>query len=389
MRRPHALLLAASLLLLLAHPAAAQDFFDAGPAGDDFYNPAEFLDGGAAPIPSLDMEVTDEYRPDGYYEPYDFNFTRAQNPDQNPDLQLPPGMTLPPDGAPFDPDAPSPGGYAPDTFAPDAPPTYNEPLQAELEYQTIPPPDSGTAPPEPPPADPPGPAVAPPPADAWAGDTAPVRFVVGRKPARRFMVAAPPLSAAIGRAFAESVPSSAPANWLAMHGEILKIYADLTSAEPSYPEIYEEFDRVNSVLVTFVFSGAFGAKDGLIVKWRDRLFAVVGPLSVKIPYQAPKKPELAAKVSAALGGPVVAVLPDGTHIVRLDTLKETLEAMLAEVEGGRFDRVQTVVETAATHGEALRKLLVPYVNLVRAKVEQRRETADTEHLRRALEILKL
>lgn len=392
------------LLLLLASVAAAQDFYDAGaPGGDDFYNPTEFMDNAPAPAPALDMEVTDEYRPDGYYEPYDFNFQRAQNPDSNPDLKPPPGMVIPPDGTPYDPSAP-PGadGVPLDTYVPDAaPPSYNEPLQAELESQDLAPPAvpgvppdlTPDLPPNPPPYAPPDPAprpdpaaTAPPPMPAaFAADTAPVRFVVGRKAARRFMVANPALSAAIGRAF----ESGSGADWLAMNGEILKIYADLTSAEPSYPEIHEEFDRVNSVLAAFVFSGAFGAKDGLVVKWRDRLFAVIGPLSTKMKYAAPKKPELAAKVSAALGGTVAAVLPDGTHVIRLDSLKETLEAMLAEVEGGRFDRVHTVVDAAATHGEALKKLLVPYVNLVRAKVEQRRETADSEHLRRALEILRL
>jgi hypothetical protein len=199
------------------------------------------------------------------------------------------------------------------------------------------------------------------------------------------MVAHAEFSSAIGRAF----DLGEEKHWLAMNGELLKIYADLTSTEPSWPEIHEEFDRANSVLASFLFSGAFGARDGLVVKWRDRLFVVIGPLSTKIKYARPKKPELAGKVAAALGGEVAAVLPDGTHIIRLATLKETLEAMLGELERGRFDRVQTVVDAARTHGEALKKLLVPYVNLVRSKVEQRRETADGENLRRALEILRI
>ena len=391
-----------ALLLLAPAAAAAQDFYGTDPAtagaaaADDFYNPVEYMNGAPPPAPSIDMEVTDEYRPDGYYEPYDFNFQRAQNPGTNPDLQPPPGGIPPgPDGAPVTtPDGfPGPGdagGVPPDVYVPDvAPPTYNEPLQAELESQTFTGPPGGFAPPGYPPPD--APPVTPPPAGpallpaAPASDTAPVRIMIGPKPARRFMVAHPAFSSAISRAFDLNDEKS----WLAMNAELIKIYADLTSDEPSWPEIHEEFDRVNSVLAAFLFSGAFGAKSGLVVKWRERLFLVIGPLSTKIKYARPKKPELAGKVASALGGEVAAVLPDGTHVIRLATLKETLEAMLAELETGRFDRVKTVIDAANSHGEALKKLLVPYVNLVRSKVEQRRETADGENLRRALEILRI
>lgn len=365
-------------------PLGAQEteIYDYSAVSDgDFYNPTEYMgedpgagDGG---LPSVEMEVSDEYRPDGYYEPYDFNFV-PQNGETvsvgEPDSGYPLDTPLPVDDYNNQP-AYDPAAYGQDTYVPEiTAPVYDPALQVEMEEAAIQSPVAA----EPVP-DSPGVTSIP------INEKAPIRFLVGiQQNPKRFLVASPALARALGQAMV----SSEEREWLQLNNEVVKVFSDLSSPEPSYPELYEEFERVNSVLISFIFSGAFGAREGAILKWNDRLFAIVGPLSTRIKVRPVKMTELVERIAAALGGRLRRSLEDGTRYVDLSSLTGAVDKIMTEVSEGNFAQVKALSDGINTAGDRLKKLLNPFLHLLQAKFQLEAGKGE-EKYRQALETLKL
>jgi hypothetical protein len=360
--------------------AVAQELYDYSSADDgEFYNPTEYMgetyDTGETGETdsyqenSIDMDVTDEYQPDGYYEPYDFNFVPEANGNAPNDTT----QTQPVDPpVTYDYSAET---YDQDTYIPaEQAPVYDEPLQVELDetstYSTT---ESAVSSDQNDPISP-------------ESEKLPIRFVVGmRQNVKRFIVADKNFNRILHRALVSSNES----DWLALNGEIIKVYSDLVSIEPSYPEIYEEFERVNSVLISFVFSGAFGAKDGVIMKWNDRLFAIVGPISKRIEMKSVKSNELVNQLTEVLGGQVRRKFADGTRYISLTPLLDSVNRIMTTVESGSLKEVEILARGLSISGARMKKLINPFFHLLRAKFQQRVTEKESATFKKALEILKI
>ena len=212
-------------------------------------------------------------------------------------------------------------------------------------------------------------------------DKKPIRFLIGHKNPKRFIVA----NLKLNRALKKALLTSTDAEWYALNNEIIKLYSDLNSTEPSYPEIYEEFERINSVLIQFSFSGAFGATDGAIIKWKERYYAIIGPLSTKIKIRQVKRAQLIAELTEVLGGKIRKKLSDGTYYVSLGTLTDSLKLILKEVEAGNYKKLETLSQSVKIAGKRMKKMLGPYMNLLKAKINIK--SGKDKKYKKALEIL--
>jgi hypothetical protein len=370
-------------------PVFSQELYDYSSASGegDFYDPTEYMDeayqndqqdtsdqqntqnydysentGG-----SIEMDVTDEYYPDGYYEPYDFNYIPGQTPDES---------VSPQDNGNVSYDYQQ-DNYDTDTYIPqEEPPVYEEPLQVEMEtfeketVTTQIPDESVTAATD---------------SNLLPEEKKPIRFMINRKNPKRFIIANLDFNRALKKAFYSRDDN----DWLKLNGEMIKIYADLNSTEPSYPEIYEEFEKINSVLVSFAFSGAYGARDGAILKWNNRLLAVVGPISTKIKVRKVKKEQLVSDLTEVLGGKVTRTLPDGTYYVILGSLLESVQSIMSQIEDGEYKKVSTLSKSISIAGAKLKKMLGPFMNLLKLKFIQRVNKDKNPKFQKALEILKI
>ena len=367
--------------IISINPLFSQDLYDysAYANDDDFYNPTEYISDTSTSVYDGDStnyqdgeDMSDEYHPDGYYEPYDFNMVNSVDSDNSSGNQENNYTTY------YDPQ-----NYDEDTYIPEASePSYEEPLQMEINQtskkkvkidnpvennQIISGSDKKTE------------------SSLLPSKKRPIKVLVDSFHPKRYIVANLNLEKALKNALISSDEDS----WKILNKKLIKLYADLNSKEPSYPEIYEEFERINSVLINFTFSGGFGARNGMILKWNDRYISVVGPLSPDIKIRRVKKEKLVYKLTEVLGGKVRKKLSNNTYYIILNTLIHSVNSIMNDVELSNYEKLKVISEGLKLGNKRLKKMIKPYFNLLKLKFISEFGKNKNPNFKRALRYLKI
>lgn len=394
---PVFLSLAAALVFALA-PAAAS--FAQG-------------DSGAA---LSELEPSDDYRPDGYYEPYDFSFVKtAPAPETPPPTKHP----LPPEAygeQPFtgeqpdytppagqQPPNPQPGGYNDPAMGPDSPvispppggEQFEVPDPPDFNSLTVAPPagqsssvvtdfstvqnpfnESGAAPETQP--SPQQPAVQghaagqpSPPAVAKGAEALKLFVRKGKKPIRYKLTDAS-LCANIERIVGGK--SLLESNWREIHDGLLDIYNgavsnNLQAAEP----LDEEFERINSVLMTYMLSYGAPDFDSVIIKYKTYYFAFLGPLSGGPSNFKPSNPEAKYKLLRLLGGDIIKIISGNTIMFSLKPLSFCVSDIMREVANGEFYKLEVLFRVMTSADAPVRNLVRPFFQLLKSKIMSARD----------------
>lgn len=395
------LLILAMFVLTAAYPAYAQ------------------LDSSSA---LSELEPSDDYRPDGYYEPYDFSFVKTSPASEEPP---PTQYPLPPEAygeQPFtgeqqpgvpaqDPSGPPPGGYDDPQLGPDGP--SMQPPDG-MDAITVPdPPDfnSLTVSPRPGQSDSvvtdfssvqnpfnePGAAsdtgashpqkvnvaAEKQPAPALtAGGGEPLKFFVrrGKKPVR-FKLADQNLSVNIERII--SGRGLIDSNWSELHDGLLKIYAGAAANTLGAEPLDEEFERINSVLMTYMLSYGAPDFDSVIIKYKNYYFAFLGPFAGESAGAGfkPSNPEAKYKLLRLLGGDIIKIISGNTIMFSLKPLSFCVSDIMREVANGEFYKLEVLFRVMTSADAPVRNLVRPFFQLLKSKILSARDLEKVPELR--------
>ena len=390
--------------------------------------------GGSNPYSNL--EPSDDYKPDGYYEPYDFSFVKTQG-QTNPQGQTSPqgqaqptpgptpGVTdVPPtypptDSAPLqDPGAPStPPSYEPSpVINVPAPPDFtgtangsaagqnqnNVPLQPPVDpgpdytpagqpVQPQQPVVNNQNPPEPVKQPVKTPANQNGAQTATAGDQGTFKFLAhGPKP-RRYKLSDNGITHSLDKVInGENVVDT---DWLQILNGVKKYHKEAGANALSAPVIDDEFERINSVLLTYIYGGTFGRYDAAIMMYRNQYFAFLGPLSKDLRELSLKNynSEESYKLLRLLGGDIIKIISDRLFMFSIKPLSFCVNEIMREVSNGEFYKVEVLFRVMTSSEAPVQNLVRPFFHLLKSKIQSAYETEKNAGVRnnfaRAFEML--
>jgi hypothetical protein len=369
-----------------------------------------------------ELEPSDDYRPDGYYEPYDFSFVKTSPASEEPP---PTKYPLPPEAygeQPFtgeqqpgvtgqEPAGPPPGGYDDPQLGPDGPPM--QPPDGMDAIAVPEPPDFNSLIVSPRPGQPdsvvtdfssvqnpfnePGAA-----SDAGSSHPQTVNVVSEKKPSQaltagggeplklflrrgkkpvRFKLTNANLSANIeniisGRGLAES-------NWNELHDGLLSIYAGAVANTLGAEPLDEEFERINSVLMTYMLSYGAPDFDSVIIKYKNYYFAFLGPLAGVSSASdfKPSNPEAKYKLLRLLGGDIIKIISGNTIMFSLKPLSFCVSDIMREVANGEFYKLEVLFRVMTSADAPVRNLVRPFFQLLKSKILSARDLEKAPELR--------
>jgi len=369
-----------------------------------------------APDPSAGVssaEPSDEYRPDGYYEPYDFSFVKTPQQQQQSQQQPPPEYpqggqqqpqnqttgsapqyTSPPAYEPATPQAPA---YEPPPItvpeAPDftgangtAPQAVTQPVVSTVDISAINQQNTagttqtqntgtGQNPVKAEPDKTPTP-------QAVNGQQAPavktqnpapaandvLKFFVKKQKALRYQLKDPGLSGTLDKIASGEMLMDA--NWNQILEAVSKYYNEAITNTISAPITDEEFERINSVLYTYICGGAFGAYDSAIVKHKNSYFAFFGPMEKSLQNLSVKNDnsEERYKLLRLLGGDIIKVVSNKLFIFSLKPLSLCVNDIMREVGNGEYYKIEVLFRVMTSADTPVRNLVRPFFQLLKAKV---------------------
>ncbi|HOT76983.1 MAG TPA: hypothetical protein PK467_14435 [Candidatus Wallbacteria bacterium] len=367
-----------------------------------------------------ELEPSDDYRPDGYYEPYDFSFVKTGPASETPP---PTKHPLPPEAygeQPFTgeqpvisaPDPPAPpqnppqGGYNDPSLGPDAPagpadavisvpdpPDFNaltavQPAGQQnsvvTDFSNVQNPfnETGAAPEtktQPAVSDP---GAKSPPAGAGKAAEAMKFFVRRGKKPLRFKFSSENFSANFDRIIGGK--NLMDANWQEIYDALLSAYNGavsdkLSSAEP----LDEEFERINSVLITYMLSYGGPNFDSVIVKYKNYYFAFLGPLASPEAASGfkPANPEAKYKLLRLLGGDIIKIISGNTIMFSLKPLSFCVNDIMREVANGEFYKLEVLFRVMTSADAPVRNLVRPFFQLLKSKIAGARDLEKVQQLR--------
>ncbi len=371
-----------------------------------------------APDPSAGVssaEPSDEYRPDGYYEPYDFSFVKTPQQQQQSQQQPPPEYpqggqqqpqnqttantpqyTSPPAYEPATPQAPS---YEPPPItvpeAPDftgangtAPQAVTQPVVSTVDLSVINPQNTaGTTQAQTPNTDPgQNPVKAVPdktqqtqttqkqPAQAVKTQNTPpaandiLKLFVKKQKALRYQLKDAELSGTLDKITSGEMLMDA--NWNQILESVQKYYNEAITNTISAQITDEEFERINSVLYTYICGGAFGAYDSAIMKYKNNYFAFFGPMEKSLQNLNVKNDnsEERYKLLRLLGGDIIKVVSNKLFIFSLKPLSLCVNDIMREVGNGEYYKIEVLFRVMTSADTPVRNLVRPFFQLLKAKV---------------------
>lgn len=356
-----------------------------------------------------DLEPSDDYRPDGYYEPYDFSFVKTLPASEEPpptQYPLPPeayGEQQPEFTGQGGPAVPPPGGYDDAQLGPDAPPVIAVPEPPDFNSLIVSPrpgqPDSvitdfsnvqnpfneqgvsaDISPSHPQPVT--AASENKPPQALTKNGGEPLKFFLrrGKKPVR-FKLADESISANIenivsGRGLADS-------NWSELYDGVLNIYAGAVANTLGAEPLDEEFERINSVLITYMLSYGAPDFDSIIIKYKNYYFAFLGPLagvSAASKFK-PSNPEAKYKLLRLLGGDIIKIISGDTIMFSLKPLSFCVSDIMREVANGEFYKLEVLFRVMSSADAPVRNLVRPFFQLLKSKILSARDLEKAPELR--------
>ena len=369
-----------------------------------------------------ELEPSDDYRPDGYYEPYDFSFVKTSPASEEPP---PTQYPLPPEAygeQPFtgekqpapparDPSIKPPGGYDDPQLGPDG--SSTSPPDGMDAIAVPEPPDfnSLTVSPRPGQSDSvvtdfssvqnpfnePGAA-----SDAGASHPQNVNMVAEKQPSQalaaaggeslklfvrkgkkpvRFKLTNENLSLNIERII--SGKGLVDSNWSELHDGLLNIYAGAVANTLGAEPLDEEFERINSVLMTYMLSYGAPDFDSVIIKYKSYYFAFLGPLagdSVSSGFK-PSNPEAKYKLLRLLGGDIIKIISGNTIMFSLKPLSFCVSDIMREVANGEFYKLEVLFRVMTSADAPVRNLVRPFFQLLKSKILSARDLEKVPELR--------
>ena len=374
-----------------------------------FFSGAAFAQGDAG---LSELEPSDDYRPDGYYEPYDFSFVKTA---PAPETPSPTQHPLPPEAygqQPFTgeqpdftppPQNPPPGGYNDPQMSPEAPvnapppdlepivvpdppdfnsltvaPSPGQPNSVVTDFSTVQNPfnETGAAPDTGASAHPQNLNIssAQPVSNPAAGKAAEaLKLFVrkGKKPIR-YKLTDEAISANIERIVGGK--SLLESNWNELHDGLLSLYSgavsnNLSAAEP----LDEEFERINSVLMTYMLSYGAPDFDSVIIKYKTYYFAFLGPLAGVPTNFKPSNPEAKYKLLRLLGGDIIKIISGSTIMFSLKPLSFCVSDIMREVANGEFYKLEVLFRVMTSADAPVRNLVRPFFQLLKSKIMSARD----------------
>ncbi len=368
-----------------------------------------------------ELEPSDDYRPDGYYEPYDFSFVKTGPASETPP---PTKHPLPPEAygeqpftgeqpvvsapdQPAAPQTPPQGGYNDPSLGPDAPagpadavisvpdppdfnsltavPAAGQQNSVVTDFSNVQNPfnETGAGP------EPAGqqavsdsvprnvqPAAAGKPSEAMK------LFVRRGKKPLRFKLASENFSANFDRIIGGK--NLMDADWQQIYDALLSVYngavtEKLSSAEP----LEEEFERINSVLITYMLSYGGPNFDSVIVKYKNYYFAFLGPLASPEAASGfkPANPEAKYKLLRLLGGDIIKIISGNTIMFSLKPLSFCVNDIMREVANGEFYKLEVLFRVMTSADAPVRNLVRPFFQLLKSKIAGARDLEKVQQLR--------
>ncbi|HNY10747.1 MAG TPA: hypothetical protein PKK26_04055 [Candidatus Wallbacteria bacterium] len=352
------------------------------------------------------IEPSDEYRPDGYYEPYDFSFVKTPIQQQQSQQQPPPEYpaqqqqtqttpqqqySSPPAYEPATPQAPT---YEPPPItvpeAPDftgtsgaAPQAATPPVVSTIDLSVMNPQNTAGTGQSPATNQAPAPANAPnsktpatptqqasntrqPNPSAATNDI--LKFFVKKQKALRYQLKDPDFSGMLDKIASGDMLMDT--NWNQILEAVKKYYNEAINNTITAQITDEEFERINSVLYTYICGGAFGAHDSAIVKYKNSYFAFFGPLEKSLQNLNVKNDnsEERYKLLRLLGGDIIKVVSNKLFIFSLKPLSLCVNDIMREVGNGEYYKIEVLFRVMTSADTPVRNLVRPFFQLLKAKV---------------------
>ena len=357
--------------------------------------------GGGATLSEL--EPSDDYRPDGYYEPYDFSFVKTApasetpSPTQQPlppeaygadtgqnsqmNSAAPSGVTstppmdapvpaVPPDSAPAV-DVPEPPDFS--AVSTSAPAGATPPIVTDLNGVQNPFNEQGASPVNERAAQPANvqPVLTSNPAPAVAATlkTEPLKlFVRYNKKPLRYQVTDDLFGANADKIIGGK--SLQESNWKELHSRIVALCGGAVANSLSANRIDEEFERINSVLMTYIMSYGAPDFDNVVIKYKNQYFAFLGPFSPLSRNKdfRPSNPEAKYKLLRLLGGDIIKIIADNTVMFSLKPLSYCVNEIMREVANGEFYKIELLFRVMSSADMPVVNLVRPYFQLLRSKI---------------------
>lgn len=389
---------AVSLLVRLFTPAAvvvAIAVAFAAPAERAMAQAPEASSGAANPYSNL--EPSDDYKPDGYYEPYDFSFvkTQGQGGQQTPAAPVAPVPdTPPPDyGVPAAPPSYEPSAVINVPPPPDFSGTANSypagqaPVQAAGYGQNEPATNQGGQ--QTPPAQPvnapvtpqPLPDVKPPVNNAPAGEQASFKFLASGPKMKRFKLSDADLTRSLDKVI--SGANVVDKDWLQIMDGVRKYHNGAAANSLTVPPIEDEFERINSVLLTYIYGGTFGKYDAAIMMYRNQYFAFLGPMTRELGALSLKNynSEERYKLLRLLGGDIIKIISDRLFMFSVKPLSFCVSEIMREVSNGEFYKVEVLFRVMTSAETPIQNLVRPFFHLLKSKLKNAFENEKNAEVR--------
>jgi len=174
------------------------------------------------------------------------------------------------------------------------------------------------------------------------------------------------------------------ADWQQIYDALLSVYngavtEKLSSAEP----LEEEFERINSVLITYMLSYGGPNFDSVIVKYKNYYFAFLGPLASPEAASGfkPANPEAKYKLLRLLGGDIIKIISGNTIMFSLKPLSFCVNDIMREVANGEFYKLEVLFRVMTSADAPVRNLVRPFFQLLKSKIAGARDLEKVQQLR--------
>jgi len=173
-------------------------------------------------------------------------------------------------------------------------------------------------------------------------------------------------------------------SWNLIAGSVKNYFNEASSNKLNAAVIDDEFEKINAVLITYIYGGTFGAYDGVILKYKNQHFGFLGPLSKEVKNFSIKgeNSEERYRLLRLLGGDIVKVISDKLFMFSLKPLSFCVSEIMREVANGEFYKIEVLFRVMSSADLPVQNLIRPFFQLLKSKLFSAYEVEKNQNFKK-------